>query len=275
MIEERKYNWPYYLLGAVVIVLFLTPLYMVVINSFKTQKGILVNVLQFPTAEFFTLKNYPDAFKQLNFIKTLSNSLLLTVSSTVLVITCSSMAAWYLVRTKGVWSSVVFMVFAASMLVPFQSVMLPLMSLVGRTGLRNPMGLVFVYLGFGSSMSIVLYHGFIKGVPLALEEAASIDGCSPVRTYWQIVFPLLKPITVTVAILNVMWVWNDYLLPSLIINKPQWQTIPLRMFFFFGQFNKKWNLALAGLILAMIPIIIFYLFMQKHIVKSIAQGSIK
>ncbi len=275
MIEERKVNWPYYLIGAIVIVLFLMPLYMVIINSFKTQKGILINVLQFPTKEYFTLSNYPEAFKSLNFIKTLSNSLMLTSATSVLVVTFSSMAAWYLVRTRAIWTSVIFMIFAASMLVPFQSVMLPLMSLVGKTGMRHPVGLVFVYVGFGSSMSIVLYHGFIKGVPLALEEAASIDGCSPLRTYWQIVFPLLKPITVTVAILNVMWVWNDYLLPSLIINKPQWQTIPLRMFFFFGQFNKKWNLALAGLMLGMIPIVIFYLFMQKHIVKSIAQGSIK
>ncbi len=275
MIQERKRNWPIYLVATPTLLLFLMPLYMVVINAFKTRKGILVDVLAFPKGDFATFQNFPEAFEALNFLKTLSNSLLITIVSTLLVIVFSSMAAWYLVRSHKKWAAVVFMIFAASMLVPFQSVMLPLMSLVGKTGLRNPAGLVFVYLGFGSSMSIVLYHGFIKGVPLALEEAASIDGCSPLRTYWQIVFPLLKPTTVTVAILNVMWFWNDYLLPSLIINKPEWQTIPLRMFFFFGQFNKQWNLALAGLILGMIPIVIFYLFMQKHIVKSIAAGSIK
>ncbi len=275
MIQERKHHWPMYLIGIPTALVFLMPIYMVVINSFKTRKGILINVLEFPKAETFTLSNYPEAFEALNFVKTLTNSMILTTVSTLLIIVFSSMAAWYLVRSRKRWASVIFMIFAASMLIPFQSVMLPLMSLVGKTGMRHPAGLVFIYLGFGSSMSIVLYHGFIKGVPVALEEAASIDGCSSFRTYWQIVFPLLKPTTVTVSILNVMWVWNDYLLPSLIINKPQWQTIPLRMFFFFGQFNKQWNLALAGLILGMVPVVVFYLFMQKHIVKSIAAGSIK
>ncbi len=132
-----------------------------------------------------------------------------------------------------------------------------------------------MYLGFGSSLAIIMYHGFIKGIPVALEEAALIDGCNKFQTYWYIVLPLLKPITVTVSILNVMWIWNDFLLPQLVINRPEWHTIPLKMFFFFGQFSKKWHLALAGLTISMIPIIIFYFFAQKHIVKGIAQGSIK
>ena len=132
-----------------------------------------------------------------------------------------------------------------------------------------------MYIGFGSSLAIILYHGFIKGIPLELEEAALLDGCNIFQIYWYIVLPLLKPITVTVGILNVMWIWNDFLLPQLVINRPQWQTIPLRMFYFFGQFSKKWHLALAGLVIAMIPIVLFYFVMQKHIVKGITQGAIK
>ncbi len=153
--------------------------------------------------------------------------------------------------------------------------MLPLLKTLGQVGLTSRLGLVIANLGFGASMTIILFHGFIKNVPLELEEAARIDGCSSLRTFWQIVFPLLKNITITAAIINVMWIWNDYLLPSLIINKPQTQTLPLRTFFFFGQFSKRWDLGTAGLILGMVPIILFYLLAQKHIIKGVAEGAIK
>ena len=132
-----------------------------------------------------------------------------------------------------------------------------------------------MYLGFGSSLSIVMYHGFIKNVPLELEEAATIDGANAFQVFWRIVFPLLKSITVTIAILNLMWIWNDFLLPQLVINKPGWQTIPLKTFYFFGQYSKRWDLATAGLLLGMIPIIVFYLFAQKYIVKGVTDGAIK
>ena len=180
-----------------------------------------------------------------------------------------------LVRSKSKFSTFLFFLFAAAMLIPFQSVMLPLINVLGKLNLLNPAGLILAYLGFGSSLSVVLYHGFINGIPLEIEEAALLDGCNKLQVFWLIVFPLLKPITVTVSILNVMWVWNDFLLPQLIINKPEWHTIPLKMFYFFGQYSKRWDLALAGLVIAMIPIIVFYFFAQKHIVKGITQGSIK
>ena len=203
------------------------------------------------------------------------NSLLITIVSTTLIVIFASMAAWMLVRSKSKWSTFLFFLFAAAMLIPFQSVMLPLINILGKLNLLNPAGLILAYVGFGSSLSIVLYHGFIKGIPLELEEAAVIDGCNKFQVFWFIVFPLLKPITVTVSILNVMWVWNDFLLPQLIINRPEWHTIPLKMFYFFGQYSKRWDLALAGLVIGMIPIIVFYFFAQKHIVKGITQGSIK
>ena len=161
------------------------------------------------------------------------------------------------------------------MLIPFQAVMLPLIRFMGKLNLLNMHGLIFMYLGFGTSLSVFLYHGFMKGIPKELDEAATIDGCSKLQTFWFIIFPLLKPITITVSILNLIWIWNDYLLPSLTINKEGSQTIPLKVFFFFGEYTKQWHLALAGLTISIVPVIIFYFLMQKHIVKSVTAGSIK
>lgn len=263
------------ILSSLLAILFLSPLYIVFTNSFKTQKGIFLNVMSLPFGKYFSPGNYAEAFNELDFIRSFFNSLFITVSSTIIIIIFASMAAWMLVRTKSKFSSFLFFLFAGAMLIPFQSVMLPLIRLMGKLNLLNPLGLIFMYLGFGSSLSIILYHGFIKGIPKELEEAATIDGCNRFQVFWYIIFPLLKPITVTVSILNAMWIWNDFLLPQLVINKPEWHTIPLKMFFFFGQFSKKWHLALAGLVIAMIPIIIFYFFAQKHIVKGVTDGSIK
>jgi len=254
---------------------YLLPIYVLIVNSFKTQKGIYFNVLSFPSENFFTWGNYPEAIERLGFFKALFNSLAISVSATLLIIAFTSMAAWALVRYKSKISSGLFYLFAAAMLVPFQCVMLPLVSLMGKLGLLNPPGLVFMYLGFGSSLSIILYHGFIKNIPVELEEAATIDGCGVFRLFWVIVFPLLKTITITVAILNIMWIYNDFLLPMLTINRPEWQTLPLKTFLFFGQFSKRWDLATAGLILSMIPIILFYLSAQKYIVKGVTEGAIK
>ena len=270
---RKKITWN--LVGISVALMFLAPLYIVFTNSFKTAKGIFMNVLSLPAKGTFTVHNYVQAFDDLNFMHSLMNSLLITIISTTLIVVFASMAAWMLVRTKSKWSTFLFFLFAVAMLIPFQSVMLPLINILGKLNLLNPAGLILAYLGFGSSLSIVLYHGFIKGVPLELEEAALLDGCNKLQVFWLIVFPLLKPITVTVSILNVMWVWNDFLLPQLIINRPEWHTIPLKMFYFFGQYSKRWDLALAGLVIGMIPIIVFYFFAQKHIVKGITQGSIK
>ena len=270
---RKKIGWN--LIGISVALMFLAPLYIVFTNSFKTPKGIFTNVLSLPAKGTFTVNNYIQAFDDLNFLHSLMNSLLITIISTTLIVVFASMAAWMLVRSKSKWSTFLFFLFAAAMLIPFQSVMLPLINILGKLKILNPVGLILAYLGFGSSLSIVLYHGFIKGVPLELEEAALLDGCNKFQVFWLIVFPLLKPITVTVSILNVMWVWNDFLLPQLIINRPEWHTIPLKMFYFFGQYSKRWDLALAGLVIGMIPIIVFYFFAQKHIVKGITQGSIK
>lgn len=261
--------------GIIVGCLFLFPIYILVLNSFKNTKGIFTDVIGFPNAVTFTMENYPNAFEALKYVRSFLNSLTITVISTVLILLISSMAAWVLVRYKTKTSKAVFFLFAAAMLIPFQCVMLPLVGFASRIGLMNPQGLVFMYMGFGTSMSIVMFHGFIKNIPEELEEAATIDGCGSFRLFFWIVIPLMRTILITVAVLNVMWIWNDYLLPSLIINKPGWQTLPLKTYLFFGQFAKRWDLASAGLIMCIIPIIIFYLFCQKYIVKGITDGAIK
>lgn len=275
MKNKRKSKTVLYIISILIAIVFLSPFYIVLTNSFKTQKGIFINVMDLPFGKYFDAFNYIDAFIELNFVKSFFNSLFITVASTSVIIIFASMAAWMLVRTKTKLSTFLFFLFAVAMLIPFQAVMLPLVNIMGKLGLLNPVGLVFMYLGFGSSLSIILYHGFIKNIPNELEEAAIIDGCNKFQVFWYIIFPLLKPITVTVSILNVIWIWNDFLLPQLVINRPEWQTIPLKMFYFFGQFSKKWDLALAGLVIAMIPIIIFYLIAQKHIIKGVTAGSIK
>lgn len=254
---------------------FLFPIYILVLNSFKNTKGIFTDVIGFPNESTFTLENYPNAFRELDYVQSFMNSLLITVIASLLILLISAMAAWVLVRYKTKTSRVVFILFAAAMLIPFQCVMLPLVGFASRIGIMNPPGLVFMYMGFGTSMAIVMFHGFIKNIPEELEEAAMIDGCGPFRLFFTIVLPLMKTILITVEVLNVMWIWNDYLLPSLIINKPGWQTLPLKTYLFFGQFAKRWDLASSGLIMCIIPIIIFYLFCQKYIVKGITDGAIK
>ena len=253
---------------------FLVPFYYLLSNSLKPFAEILTNTSALPKA--FMLDNYVNAFEKLNYLKVFINSVFITAISNVVLVVFCSMAAYMLVRTKKKISNVIFMTFVAAMIIPFQSIMIPLIKTAGNFGLLNSIwGLVIMYLGFGSGMTIFLYHGFIKGIPVELEEAAIIDGCTRFGVFWRIVFPLLKPITVTIVILNSLWIWNDYLLPSLVLQDPELKTIPLATFSFFGQYTKQWDLALAGLVLGIIPLLIFFFSMQRHIIKGITSGSIK
>lgn len=263
------------LIGIVLGVIFLFPILILILNSFKNQKGIFLNILGFPLGDIFCGTNYLKAFELLDYVQSFMNSLVITVVATVLILLVSAMAAWVLVRYKTKASAAIFILFAASMLVPFQCVMLPLVRLSSMLSLLNRPGLIFMYIGFGCSMSIVMFHGFIKNIPEELEEAATLDGCNSLQLFFIIVVPMLRTVMITVAILNVMWIWNDFLLPSLIINKPGWQTLPLKIYLFFGQFSKRWDFASAGLMLCIIPIVIFYLACQKYIVKGVTEGAIK
>ena len=260
------------------LILYITPFYLMFINSFKTRREIFADTTGLPAT--WNFKNYADAMDRMGITSAFTNSIIITVGSVIVILLFSSMAAWVLVRDKSLKSQIVFYIFTAGMIVPFQAVMIPLVQWMGKmhVGSFNMLGthygLIFMYLGFGASMSIFLYHGFIKGIPEEIEEAAIIDGCSKWQVYTKIVLPLLKPTTVTVAVLNSIWIWNDFLLPFLTVNG-KLNTIPLAMNNFFGAFSKQWELAMAALIMAIIPIVIFYFFVQKHIIAGIVQGSIK
>lgn len=260
------------ILGIALGLLFLSPFYIILINAFKTKKELFQSTLSFPKE--WTFNNFVEAFDRLDFLKTLGTSLLITVCSIALIILFTSMAGWTLQRNKGKVSNIILMMFVVSMLIPFQAVMLPLVKIMGMLNFLNIPGLIFMYLGFGCAMSIFLYHGFVKSIPRELDEAATIDGCNKLQTFFYVIFPLLKPTTVTVAILNIVWIWNDYLLPSLVISGEH-QTIPLKTFLFFGEYTKQWHLALAGLVLTILPVIIFYSIAQKQIISSIVEGSVK
>lgn len=266
-------KWPIEILGILLGLLWLAPFYLMIVNSFKTKREIFTDTLRLPNG--FNLDNYIEAFKDLDFIKTFFNSLLITVVSVAVIIVFSSMAAYALSRNKSKISTFIFFIFVAAMLIPFQSVMIPLITVFGKMDMLNRPGIIFMYLGFGASLSIFLYHGTLNGISKSLDEAATIDGASKFQVFWYIIFPMLKPITVTVAILNTIWIWNDYLLPSLVINQEGMETIPLKMFFFFGEYTKQWHLALAGLTIAIIPVIIGYFFAQREIIKGISEGAIK
>ncbi|MDR5587409.1 MULTISPECIES: carbohydrate ABC transporter permease [Clostridium] len=264
----------------IALIIYLTPFYLMFINSFKTRREIFVNTTGLPSTWNFI--NYLDAIDRMHMTSAFINSIIITVISVALIILFSSMASWVLVRNESKASKIIFYLFVAAMVVPFQAVMLPLVKWMGILGidsinfsmLGTHYGLIFMYIGFGSSMSIFLYHGVIKGIPKEIEEAAIIDGCSKWKVFTKVILPLLKPTTVTVAVLNGIWVWNDFLLPFLTVNG-KINTIPLAMNNFFGAFSKQWELAMAALILAIIPIIIFYFFVQRQIIQGIVQGSIK
>ena len=261
--------------GFVLGAFYLIPIVMLLSASFKTQKNIFKDILGFPDP--LVLTNFSEAMERMEYGRALFNSLFFTIISTILIVVFASMAAWVLVRYKTKMSNFIFTLFAISMLIPFQCVMLPMMGIMGKLNMLNPGGLIFAYVGFGSALSIMLLHGFIKGsIPVELEEAAVIDGCSMFGVYSKVVLPLLGPIITTVGILNIMWIWNDYLLPNLVIGSSvEWRTLPLKTFYFFGQFSSRWDYASAALILSMLPIVIFYMFAQKKIIKGVIDGAIK
>ncbi|WP_342510135.1 carbohydrate ABC transporter permease [Sporosarcina sp. FSL K6-2383] len=259
---------------------FLSPIYIIIVNSFKSRQELYDNALALP--EKFSFQFYAEAMEKMGFLSALGNSLYITILSVLIIVVLSSMTAWMLARTDNTLSKIIFMTFIATMLIPFQTLMMPLMQLMGTitNELHIPMfntreGLIFMHVGFSSSISVFLYHGFIKSIPITLEEAATIDGASKFGVFWRIIFPMLKPITVTVMILNVINIWNDYLLPSLTLTDKGLRTIPLSTFYFFGEFTIKWNLAMAGLMLTIIPVVIFYVLAQKHIIKGIGEGAVK
>jgi raffinose/stachyose/melibiose transport system permease protein len=272
-------------LTVLLFILFMVPFGMVVVNSAKTSKEIIFNAIAPPTSWGQLAVNVSLIFNNptVDYLGAFVDSILITVFSLMVIVLFSSMCAWVLVRNKTVWSTVLFMAFVAAMVIPFQVLMYPLVRWMRVSGdflhfrlLGTIPGIVFAYLGFGSPLSIFIFHGFIKNIPYELEESATIDGCSRGRTFFSIVFPLLQPIIVTVLILNGIWIWNDYLLPLLMLgSNGRVQTIPIAVTAFAGAYLKQWDLILTSTLIAMLPVIVLYLFAQRYIIKGMVEGSIK
>jgi raffinose/stachyose/melibiose transport system permease protein len=254
----------------------LAPLWFLLVNSFKSHEEIIASPLGL--APSFNLAYLENAMEAIHFFKALGITFVITLVAVALIVLISSMAAWVLVRNKTGVSGLIFMLFVAAMLVPFQVIMYPLIQFFDTMGLKNSPGLVLMYGGFGLSMSVFLYHGFVKGVPLGIEEAAFIDGCNVFQMFFLIVMPLLKSITVTVIVLNAMWIWNDYLLPFLVIGNSANKTLVLELYFariLAGQYGNPWQLIFPSVLVSIVPIMIVFLFLQKFIVRGISEGAIK
>ena len=257
---------------------FIAPFLLVIINVFKTKADITSNPLALVGAHGFTMKNFPEAMKKMNFWTVFTNSAIITVSATFLTIVVSSMAAFVIVRNqKWKFCTLIFSLMIASMVIPFQVLMLPLVSIYGGmlNVLNHRITLILMHVGFSVSMAVFMFHGAIKtNIPLALEEAATIDGCSRWQTWWKVVFPLLKPTIATVGIINAMAYWNDYLLPSLVLTEKPLYTIPIATQAFYGTYSTDIGLVMAALLLAMLPILILYVFLQRYIVEGVASGAV-
>ena len=255
--------------------LYLYPLFLVIINSFKTYEEITVNVIALPKKP--TLNNYIDTWKIMEYPPLFFNTLIATALGVAGVVLISSLAGYKLSRTKTAYSWIIFIVLIAPMMIPFHSFMIALVKVARNMRLtRTPWGLGVLYWGLGASLDIFLYHGFVKTIPKELDDCARIDGASPARTFFQVIFPLLQPVTVSVVVINAMWMWNDFLLPLLILSgSKRSYTLQLAAYNFFGLYKIEWNYAMAGVLLTLIPAIVFYLALQKHIIKGMVAGAVK
>ena len=260
-------------------IVWLFPIFEVLINSFKENAFVNLNPFALPNEESFvgwanyvkgmTFGNYP-------FLKSVGYSLLITVVSVVLILLCCSMSAWYIARVNSLVSNVFYYLCLFSMIVPFQMVMFTLTFTADQLNLNTPYTIPIVYLGFGAGLAIFMFIGFVKGLPLEIEEAAAIDGCGPIRTFFNVVLPMLKPTLISVGILELMWVWNDYLLPYLVLDRTKYMTIPIHVQYLKGSYGTvDLGATMAVIMLSIIPIIVVYMFAQKHIIKGVAAGAVK
>ena len=275
----------------VISIAWISPILIVLMNSFKKGAFIFKNPFglgRYPITDgfdrwkkgleqaFFGLKNYTNGIKKADLFNSFKNSLVITVGSVLLIVICCSMCAWYVVRVKNMVTKIIYVLCLFSMIVPFQMVMFTLSKFANLLHLYNPFGIMIVYLGFGAGLAVFMFTGFVKSIPLEIEEAAMIDGCTPIQTYFQVVLPIMKPTVVTVAILDAMWIWNDYLLPYLVLDINKYKTIPIAVQFLKQSHgNIDWGAMMAVLVLAILPIIIFYLIGQKYIIEGVMAGAVK
>lgn len=265
-----------YIVLTTVAVAFLAPVFIVIINSFKGKFYISEEPFAFPDKETYAgIENYTSGLEKTGFFSAFGWSLFITVFSVLAIVLFTSMTAWYIVRVKNKLTKALYYVFVFSMIVPFQMVMFTMTKTATELGLDTPWGIVVIYLGFGAGLAVFMFCGFLKSIPLEVEEAAMIDGCNPLQTFFMVVFPILKPTAITVAILNAMWIWNDYLLPYLLIGS-EYKTIPIAVQYLRGGYGSvDMGALMAMLVLSIVPIVIFYLLCQKYIIKGIVAGAVK
>lgn len=257
---------------------FVFPIIMILVNSFKEDSTITTDsIFTFPTKENFVgVDNYVAAFSSKGFFQSFCFSLVITITSVLAICICCSMCAWFITRVKGKISSALYYLFVFSMVVPFQMVMYTLSKTADKLNLNTPWNIWIIYLGFGAGLAVFMFAGFMKTIPVEVEEAAMIDGCNPLRTFFGVVLPMLKPTLVSVAILEAMWVWNDYLLPYLVLDIKKYKTVPILVQYFQGSFGRiEMGPMMACIMLTVIPIVIVYIAGQKHIIKGVAAGAVK
>ncbi|MDR1449003.1 MAG: carbohydrate ABC transporter permease [Propionibacteriaceae bacterium] len=261
----------------VVSVIYLVPLVLVLVNSFKSNLFITNTPFAWPNADNSVgIANYSDGLVRTGFLSALGYSAFITVASVIVIVVVTSMTAWYIARVKSRFTSLLYYLFVFSMIVPFQMVMFTMSKVANVTHLDNPVGIVFLYTGFGAGLSVFIFVGFIRSIPIELEEAAMIDGASPWKVFFSVIFPVLRPTAITIAVLNAMWIWNDYLLPNLVIGS-SYKTIPIAVQqYLTGSYGQKdMGAFMAMLVLSIIPIIAFYLAGQRHIIKGVTAGAVK
>lgn len=274
--RERFFNTLYFFILLVLSLVFVFPVFVVLINSLKVKFSIATAPFVLPNADTFSgTENYMIGLERTGFLSALGWSLFITVLSVLVIVVFTSMTAWYITRVKSLFSSIFYYALVFSMIVPFQMVMFTMSKIANVLHLDNPLGLIFIYLGFGAGLSVFMFSGFIKNVPQTIEEAATIDGCNTFQVFWLVVFPVLKPTAITVAIINTMWIWNDYLLPYLVIGK-DYKTIPIAVQYLKGGYGSvDMGALMAMLVLSIVPVVVFYLFCQKYIIKGVASGAVK
>jgi len=267
-----------FIILCVLAVVWVYPVFMILINSLKGDAFIsTTSVFQIPDAKSFVgLANYTNALSSKGFAAAFGYSLVITLSSVVLILICTSMCAWYITRVRGIFPKVCYALFVFSMVVPFQMLMFTLSSTADRMDLDTPFNICIIYLGFGAGLAVFMFTGFMKSIPLEIEEAAMIDGCNPIQTFFQIVLPILKPTLISVAILETMWLWNDYLLPYLVLDRKKYMTVPILIQYFRGSYGHvEMGPMMACIMMTVLPIIIMYICLQKYIIKGVIAGAVK
>ena len=275
--KTQKTNTLLTILFSVLSIAYLFPIALVVINSFKKKAYISKRPFTIPSGKMFVgLENYINGIEKTGFFEAFGWTVFITVCSVLVIILCTSMCAWYICRVKNMLTTTLYYLCLFSMIVPFQMVMFPLSKIANLLGLTTPWGLIVVYLGFGAGLAVFMFTGFVKSIPLEIEEASMIDGCTPIHTFFDVVLPIMQPTCVTVAILQTMWIWNDYLLPYLTLNMKKYKTVSIAVQYLKGGYGSIDMGAMMGvLVLAIIPIIIFYLICQRYIIEGVVAGAVK